>query len=809
MILPEARRHGIGPGWFAVALAATLAISCGGGGSSHPDAGQSRPDSGARDRASATDRGADLGGDALGDGAGDATGTGGGAGAGADADANANADGGAGCTLPPLGGDLNRQWDLHLAVVSGTLTLTGAPLPDSPALTTRGNLVFRERSTGDVRALPIGGAGAASFSGSLFAGSYDVSFETAPGAALVGLPVAAKTRVASTVTLAGNRQLDYDLKLVTVSGTITSGTAALPDSPTLTSRGNVVFRERQSGDVRSLSVGATGPGAFSGSLFAGTYDVSFETVSSASLAGLPISAEIRVATALALTGDATALAYDVQVASVAGKIIAGGAALPDSPTLTTRGNLVFREQQSGDVRTFAVPATGLGTYGGSLFAGTYDVSFQTPAGTGLVGLPASSTTRLATGVVVQGAAPLGYDLPVATIAGTVTAGGAALPDSPTVTTRGMVRFAERTTGLTNSFPIGATGAATFGGLLFAGTYDVTFVSSAAAGLVGLPAGGGKRVESGLAIAAGAATLAYDLPITAISGTITAGGAALPDSPALTNRGNVVFRDRETGVATSLPVGATGPGLFAGGLFASSYDVTFETVNSANLIGLPVAAETRLASNLAIAAATTGTPPLTWDTRVVTVAGRLTLDGAALPDSPALATRGNVVLREKLTGDIRALPLAATGAGTVSAIAFAGSYDVALETTAAAGLVGLPLAAETTLDVGCLPGGSCAADPGDVSGLWTFIFRDQVSWIRWNVSLTQTGGALGGQFTAASGYAGRFDSGNLAGNAVTLSSMQNSSTCVLRVDATLSGGCFMAGIGSCASGASQSPFVGLR
>jgi hypothetical protein len=33
--------------------------------------------------------------------------------------------------------------------------------------------------------------------------------------------------------------------------------------------------------------------------------------------------------------------------------------------------------------------------------------------------------------------------------------------------------------------------------------------------------------------------------------------------------------------------------------------------------------------------------------------------------------------------------------------------------------------------------------------------------------------------------------------------------VLRIDATLSGGCFISGIGSCASGVSQSPFVGLR
>lgn len=63
-------------------------------------------------------------------------------------DRNADADAGGGdgsppaCTLPPLGADLSHDWDLHLATVSGTMTLAGAALPDSPGLSTRGNLTF-------------------------------------------------------------------------------------------------------------------------------------------------------------------------------------------------------------------------------------------------------------------------------------------------------------------------------------------------------------------------------------------------------------------------------------------------------------------------------------------------------------------------------------------------------------------------------------------------------------------------------------------------------------------------------------------
>jgi hypothetical protein len=710
-----------------------------------------------------------------------------------------------GCTLPRVGSNLMHDWDVRALAVTGTLTLGGGVLPDSPGLNSRGNLVFRERTTGDVRTLVIGGAGPASFSGSLFPGSYDVSFEAAVATGLVGLPIGGKARLASALSLSADSTLTYDLVATTVAGSVTLFGGALPDSPALTTRGSMVFREPQSGDVRSFSVGATGPGAFSGSLFAGTYDVSFETVSGTLLVGLPASAETRVASAVVVTATGSpALAYDVQVAAVAGALTVNGALLPDSPTLSSRGSVIYREQHSGDLRTFNVPATGPGVYSGLLFNGSYDISFQSsPAVAGLIGLPAAATTRLATGTAITSTTSsaivtLNYDLPIATIAGTITAGGLRLPDSATAASRGSVRFADRTTGLGTVFTIGATGDGAFGGLLFAGVYDVSF--------------GSKRVAAGVAIAGGGPALNYDLPTVNLSGTVTANGAALPDSPGLTTRGNVVFRDRVTGVGTSFPVGATGPGTFAGTLYASSYDATFETVNSPMLVGLPVAAETRLLSDVNITSSD-GASPSVYDVQIITVSGQVTLNGAALPDSPALTTRGNLVLRDKLTGDIRALPLAATGAGTFGGIAFAGSYDVALETSAATGLVGLPVAAETNLDVGCVPtdvpAGGCQSDPADLSGNWTFTFRDQVSWLRWNVSLVQTGSDLRGQFIGASGYSGQFDSGQRAGSAVTLSSMQNTATCVLRIDATVSDGCFMTGIGSCAGGVSQSAFIGVR
>ena len=86
------------------------------------------------------------------------------------------------------------------------------------------------------------------------------------------------------MVLAGTQALPIDLRVVQVSGSVTLGGAQVPD--TTGGRGAVVFRDKLTQDRRRFSVGGVGPAMFSGTLFAGSYDATFEAAN-AYLNGLP------------------------------------------------------------------------------------------------------------------------------------------------------------------------------------------------------------------------------------------------------------------------------------------------------------------------------------------------------------------------------------------------------------------------------------------------------------------------------------------------------------------------------------------
>jgi hypothetical protein len=69
--------------------------------------------------------------------------------------------------------------------VGGTVTLGGGVLPDSPSMQTRGNITFHDKLTGMAYPFPLSASGPGSVSGSIFAGSYDVTFDTGLDAGLL------------------------------------------------------------------------------------------------------------------------------------------------------------------------------------------------------------------------------------------------------------------------------------------------------------------------------------------------------------------------------------------------------------------------------------------------------------------------------------------------------------------------------------------------------------------------------------------------------------------------------------------------
>jgi hypothetical protein len=490
-----------------------------------------------------------------------------------------------------------------------------------------------------------------------------------------------------------DRTLDYDVRSITVSGTLTLAGAQVPDSASLASRGAISFTELTSGSTASFALAATGPATYSVQLFPGTYSVRLSTPANAKLNGLPPGGLTQLAAAVALGTDQT-LNYDVRSVTISGTLTAGGAPIPDSPSLTSRGTLTFTDQTTSATVSTTLAPTGPATYSVQLFPGTYSILFSTPANANLKGLPPGAATVLGASVGINTSQTLDYDLTFKffTVSGTLTLGSAQIPDSPSLTSRGTISFITAGGGAIST-SLSPTGPASYSVQLSPGTYSVRLSTPANANLKGLPPGGLTQLAAGVGVNADQ-TLDYDVRAVAIAGTLTFAGAQIPDSPSLATRGTLTFTDQVSFGTVSTTLGPTGPASYAVQLFAGSYSILFSTPANANLKGLPPGASTFLTAGVNLETNQT----LDYDVSFpqgLTVSGTLTLAGAQIPDSSSLTSRGTLSFISQGGGTV-STTIGPTGPATYTVQLPPDTYAVRFSTPANANLKGLPQGGLTQL-----------------------------------------------------------------------------------------------------------------
>lgn len=481
-------------------------------------------------------------------------------------------------TALKIDGGTPLDFDVRTVAVDGLVTANGASLPDSAGTAYRAEIDFQDILSGGLTTTQIKATGPGAFSTLLFASTYDVSLKTVVDPDLLGLPVGATTVLARGLALRQSGPLDYDVRPIGVNGAITVDGAEMPASPSAPYRGDVRFRDQQSGQEYRAPIGNQGPAAFSFLVFAGSYDVTFKTLQAPGVVGLPSGGTALLARGRAVL-DGSALALDMRLVTASGTITVDGAAMPDSPKVTSRGQVEFRSEDTGDSIYAELGATGPGTFSTLLYAGAHDVLLDTTSASALVGLPPGASVGLQRGLDLGGNKGLTYDVHPITVDGTLTLKGGALPDSPNVTQRGSIEFTDRTSGRNFGAFVLKTGPGSFGPRgLFAGNYDISFVSVDSEQLVGIPRAKSNLLASNVALTS-SKTLAYDLQTTEVSGTLTSNGAPLPDTTNGTDRGTVTFRNRVTGDSYSFPIGPTGPGTFSGTVYKGPYDVSFAPPDS--------------------------------------------------------------------------------------------------------------------------------------------------------------------------------------------------------------------------------------
>jgi hypothetical protein len=530
----------------------------------------------------------------------------------------------ASCTGTTLDRDATLDVDLHAVTLSGSVTVDGQPLPDGTV--DRGKVLFISviAHSGIVY---LGTTGPASYSLRLPPGLYDIAYSSGGAActadAVPVLPCGSAT-IRRAVPITADGKLDVDIPTAAVSGALTlrgapfSGSAG--DSPP-----QIDFvMDGGSYTVAGMATTAAGT-TYRARLVAGRYDV---RISGGGYFG-------RMARDLDLSSSRT-LDLDIPGVRVTGRVSLDGGPLPGSATSDPAGILNIR--QNGEIVTSASLTTTGGTtsFAFTALAGPTSIQFSPNQNlcSGVTGtLPAipCATVELAAPDLATDA-DFDFALQTVVVSGQITLNGQPLPDAPAA--RGGVSFTSAT-ATAPAPPLGSTGAGAYRLRLVAGTYDISFNGNPALCAAGAPATAMPCSRGTIARAVALTadrTLDLDLRSVRVSGNVTVRGAAMPAAGA--SRGTLTFlgQDGLVGVTTA-SLGASGPASYVVSLWPGMYRVTFDANQNLCGQGLPAPAVPCVGGLVPTTATLIGDGTLDVDVPAVTLTGKVTMNGAALPPEP--------------------------------------------------------------------------------------------------------------------------------------------------------------------------------
>ncbi len=477
-------------------------------------------------------------------------------------------------------------------------------------------------------------------------------------------------------------QLERDVQVIFVSGQVTVNGQTMADDGVQDGqdRGYLVFTDESTGSAVQTGVGESGAATYSTPLFAGTYSVSFVADTRNDQDVLPPGQTKLLAEGVALTASG-ALNYDLPVITVSGAVTVNGSQMADDGVLDgqDRGYVVFTDKETGSSVLAPLGEQGAATYSTPLFAGTFDIDINCDTINDQDVLPPGQVARLSEGMGLNQSGALNFDLSVIEVTGAVTVNGNQMADDGVLDgqDRGSVLFVYEQTGSTVWAPVGESGPGIYRTRLIAGRYKIDFQADTLNDQDVLPPGASTVLNAGLDLNT-SGSLGFDLPVVNLSGQITVNGGQMRDDGVLDgqDRGYLVLIDQETGSSMVAGLDESGPAVYQTTAFAGTYNVELlaDTLNDQDV--LPPGVSTLLQENLSLN--TSGA--LNYDVSVVTVSGRIRLNGGEMPNDGVQdgQDRGQVLFTDVTTGQIVAAGIGESGAAIYQTPLFASTYDILLQ-----------------------------------------------------------------------------------------------------------------------------------
>lgn len=456
--------------------------------------------------------------------------------------------------------------------VTGGVTLNGVPLVKTCSSASPATIIFEEINLGYQLSLNALCDATASFSGTVYPGTYKVSVK---GTTFSNLPQGTEYIVHPSITLTNmSNTLPLDVQAVNVTGGVTLNLAQLVKSCSSASPATILFHEINKGYDLTLNSLCDATASFSGTVYPGTYKVS---VQGTTFSNLPQGSPYTVHPSLAIQNANNALPLNVLAVNVNGGVALNSMPLVKSCSSASPATVLFHEVNQGYDLTLNSLCDATASFSGTVYPGTYQVSVK---GTTFSNLPQGSPYTVHPTLAIQNASNM---LPLNVLAvnvdGGVTLNGMPLMKTCSSASPATVLFHEVNQGYDLTLNSLCDATASYAGTVYPGTYKVSVAGTT---FSNLPQGSPYTVHTARSIQNASNSLPLNVLAVAIAGSVTLNKAPPMRTCSSASPATVIFKELAQGYTLTMASVCDTAFSFAGTVYPGTYEVSVAGTSFSNL-----------------------------------------------------------------------------------------------------------------------------------------------------------------------------------------------------------------------------------